>query len=94
VIDPEYHKASKKVNRHMTHKYPAPEFVGAEQDVVVVCNPVDFGDISLGIESVVGLIGRIVDVELLEGGMTFPKVLRGLLSSLNYLLALQYNPDN
>jgi hypothetical protein len=85
-IDPVYHKASTMVYRHKNHKYLARGFVGAVQDVVVVCIPVECGT-SLESESEVCLIDRAVDVELLEVGMTSPKELRGLLSSLNCLSA-------
>jgi len=89
-IDPEYHTALTMVYRHMTHKDLGRGYVGVVQDVVVVCNPVDLSLVEgIGLEtwSGVGLIGKIVDVELLEGGMTFPKELRGLLSLLNCLSA-------
>jgi hypothetical protein len=42
-IDPVYHKASTMVYRHKNHKYLARGFVGAVQDVVVVCIPVECG---------------------------------------------------
>jgi hypothetical protein len=84
-IDPVYHMASTMVYRH-SYTYPARGFVGAVQDVVVVCIPVECGT-SLESESEVCLIDRAVDVELLEVGMTSPKELRGLLSSLNCLSA-------
>jgi hypothetical protein len=87
-IDPVYRTASMKVYRHKNHKYLARGFVDAVQDVVVACcNPAEYGT-SLESESGVCLIDRAVDAELLEGGMTSLKELRGLLSSLNYLLAL------
>lgn len=89
-IDPVYHKALTMVYRH-SYKDLVRGYVGAVQDVVVVGNPVDLrlGE-GIGLESgsEVGLIDKIVDVELLEGDMTSPKELRGPLSSLNYLLAL------
>jgi hypothetical protein len=86
-IDPVYHKASTMVYRHRNHKYLARGFVGAVQDVLVACCiPVECGT-SLESGSEVDLIDRTVDVELLEGGMTSPKELRGLLSSLNCLSA-------
>jgi hypothetical protein len=93
-IDPVYHMASTMVYRHRNHRYLARGFVGAVQDVVVVCIPVDLslGE-GIGLESGSGvcLIDRTVDVELLEVGMTSPKELRGLLSSLNYLSAWHIN---
>jgi hypothetical protein len=89
-IDPVYHKASTKVYRHRNHKCLARGFVGVVQDVVVVYSPVDLslGE-GIGLESAsgVGTTDKIVDVGLLEGGMTSPKELRGLLSSLNCLSA-------
>jgi len=84
-IDPVYHKASTMVYRH-SYKGLVRGYVGAGQDVVVACILVDYG-ISLQSGSEVGLIGKIVDVEPLEGGMTSPKELHGLLSSLNCLSA-------
>ena len=84
--DPVYRTASVMVYRHNC-KHLGRGFVGAVQDVVVVCNPVDCGT-NPESGSGVCLIDRTVDVGLLEGGMTFPKELRGLLSSLNYILAL------
>jgi hypothetical protein len=86
-IDPVYRAASTMVYRH-NYTDPGRGSVGVVQDVVVVCNPVDCGDISLESESGVCLIDRTVDAELLEGGMTSPKELHGLLSSLNYLSTL------
>ena len=80
--DPVYRTASVMVYRHNC-KHLGRGFVGAVQDVVVVCNPVDCGT-NPESGSGVCLIDRTVDVGLLEGGMTFPKELRGLLSSLNY----------
>jgi hypothetical protein len=71
--------------------YRGQGFVGAVQDVVVVCNPADSSLVEgIGLESGSGVetTGRTVDVEPLEGGMTSPKELRGLPSSLNFLLAL------
>ena len=88
-IDPVYHKASTKVYRHSC-TYPGRGFVGAVQDMAVACNPVDCGDISLETGSEVDLIDRTVDVELLEVGMTCPKELRGLPSSLNYVSGLTW----
>jgi hypothetical protein len=84
-IDQVYHMASTMVYRHNC-TCPGRGFVGAVQDVVVVCNPAEYG---IGLESASGVetTGRAVDVELLEGGMTSPKELRGLLSSLNCLSA-------
>jgi hypothetical protein len=94
VIDPVYHMASTMVYRHRNHKYLARGFVGAVQGVAVVCSPVDLslGE-GIGLESAsgVGTTDKIVDVELLEGDMTSPKELRGLLSSLNYLSAWHIN---
>jgi len=88
-IDPVYHKASTKVYRH-SYKGLVRGYVVAVQDVVVVCNPVDLSlgeGIGLESGSEVGLTGKTVDVELLEGGMTSPKELHGRLSSLNCLLS-------
>jgi hypothetical protein len=86
-IDPVYRTASTMVYRHKIHKYLARGFVGAVQDVLVACCiPAEYG-ISLESGSEVDLIDRTVDVELLEGGMTSLKELRGQLSSLTYLSA-------
>jgi len=84
-IDLVYHKASTKVYRHSC-TYPGRGSVGAVQGVVGACSPAEYGT-SLESGSEVDLIDRTVDAELLEGDMTFPKELRGLLSSLNYLSA-------
>jgi len=82
-IDPVYRTALGQAYRRRNHKYLGQAFVGAVQDVVVVCSPADCGT-NPESGSGVCLIDRTADVGLLEGGMTFPKELRGLLSSLNY----------
>lgn len=85
-IDPVYRTALGQAYRHRNHKHLGRGFVDAVQDVVVVCNPVDCGT-NPESGSGVCLIDRTADVELLEGDMTFPKELRGLLSLWNYWLA-------
>jgi hypothetical protein len=84
-IDPVYHKASTKVYRHKSHECPVRGYVDAVQDVLVACCiPVDSSrgeGIGLETGSGVGTTGTTVDVELLEGDMTSPKELHGLLSS-------------
>jgi len=85
-IDPVYHKALTMVYRHKSQKCPGRGYVGAGQDVVVACIPVECG-ISLESGSEVETTGKFVDVELLEGGMTSPKEPHGPLSSLNCLSA-------
>ena len=86
MIDPVYRTALGQAYRHRNHKHLGRGFVDAVQDVVVVCNPVDCGT-NPESGSGVCLIDRTADVELLEGGMTSPKELHGLLSSLNCLSA-------